>query len=250
MKIALVTGGSRGLGKNMAIHLAQKGYHLVLTYKKSAAQAQETVQQIESFGQEAVAIQLDASVPATLADFVNTLKTTINSKWQTEQFDLLINNAGIGVYAPIAETTETQFDELVNIHVKTPFFLTQNVLPMLKDGGSVINISTGLTRFSFAGFGAYAMMKGAVEVMTRYLAVELGSRKITVNTIAPGAIETDFGGGAVRDNEDMNALIASKTALGRAVKPDDIGAALANLVSDDLKWLNGQRIELSGGMQL
>ncbi|MBF6057483.1 SDR family NAD(P)-dependent oxidoreductase [Thiomicrorhabdus heinhorstiae] len=250
MKVALVTGGSRGLGKNMAVHLAQKGYHLIVTYKQSEAQALETVKEIEVLGRQATALQLDASDPASLDAFAEKVSSSLRSCWQTEQLDLLVNNAGIGIHVSMADTTEAQFDELMNIHVKTPFFLTQKLLASLKDGGSIINISSGLARFSLPGFGAYAMMKGAVEVMTRYLAAELGSRQITVNTIAPGAIETDFGGGLVRDNRDANALIASKTALGRAGKADDIGAALANLVSDECKWLNGQRIELSGGMFL
>lgn len=250
MKIALVTGGSRGLGKNMAVHLAQKNYNLIVTYKQSKAQALETVKEIEALGQQAIALQFDASTPAALDQFVSNVRAAMQSNWKTDQLDLLVNNAGIGVYSSMADTTETEFDEMMNIHIKTPFFLTQKLLSNVKDGGNIVNISSGLTRFTFPNYGAYAIMKGAVEVMTRYLAVELGHRQITVNTIAPGAIETDFGGGLVRDNQEVNDLIASKTALGRAGLPDDIGAALAVLVSDDCKWLNGQRVELSGGTLL
>ena len=250
MKIALITGSSRGLGKSMALHLSTKGYNVVLTYKSAKAQTEEVADAIQANGQDAVALQLDTSNADSYEAFVTELKRLINARWHTESIDLLVNNAGIGVYAPMAETTMEDFDMLVNIHMKGPFFLTQMLMPHLKDGGSIINVSTGLTRFSLPGYGAYAMMKGAVEIMTRYLAAELGSRDITVNTIAPGAIETDFGHGAVRDNEEVNRFVASQTALGRAGLPEDIGAALAALVSEECHWMNGQRIEISGGMFL
>lgn len=250
MKIALITGSSRGLGKSMALHLAQKQYHVIVTYKQNEAQAQQTVKDIEVLGQQAVALKLDASAPESLDSFVLDVKQVLESHWQTTQLDVLVNNAGMGVYAAIAETTSVQFDELVNVHVKVPFFLTQKLLPMLKDGSKIVNISSGLARFSMPGYAAYAMMKGAIEVMTRYLANELGARQIVVNTLAPGAIETDFGGGMVRDNQEINGMIASQTALGRVGLPDDIGSALTCMVSDDFKWVNGQRVEVSGGVLL
>ena len=250
MKIALVTGSSRGLGKSMALHLSMKGYNVVMTYKHSKSQAEEVVKAAQSHGVDALALQLDIADADSYKSFVSELKSVLKSKWQCESIDLLVNNAGIGIYALMAETTMEQFDTLVNIHIKGPFFLTQMLIPQINEGGNVINISTGLTRFSLPGYGTYAMMKGAVEVMTRYLAVELGSRNITVNTIAPGAIETDFCHGVVRDNTEVNRFVASQTALGRVGLPDDIGAALAMLVSHECHWMNGQGIELSGGMFL
>ena len=250
MKIALVTGSSRGLGKNMAIELAKTGYNIILTYKSSQEEANKVAQEIKTLGQDAITLQLDTSKSDTLDNFVDNLKKQLESTWKTNKIDLLINNAGIGIYQSITDTTMAQFDELVNIHIKSPYFLTQKLLSNINDSGKIINVSTGLTRFSLEGFSAYSMMKGAVEVMSRYFALELGKRNITVNTIAPGAIETDFGGGAVRDNENMNHFIASKTALGRAGMPNDIGAAVAALASQNCNWINGQRIEISGGMNL
>ncbi len=250
MKIGLVTGGSRGLGKSMAIHLAKKGYNIVLTYKSAKEKANEVVNEIKAVGQDAIALQLDTSDVSSLDGFISNVKSSIQTNWQSDKIDLLVNNAGIGTYATMSDTSVEQFDELMNIHVKSPFFLTQKLLSTIKDGGNIVNISSGLTRFSLMGYGAYAMMKGAVEIMTKYFAVELGNRQITVNTIAPGAIETDFGGGAVRDNAEVNQYIASQTVLGRVGQSDDIGAALAQIVSNECHWLNGQRVELSGGMYL
>lgn len=251
MKLALVTGGSRGLGKSIVLHLAQKGYDVILTYKSSKTEAEKIVREIEQQGCKAVALQLDVADTTSFANFTGKLLLVLNDRWGTShKIDLLINNAGIGINASCAETTEAQFDELMNTHLKGPFFLTQILLPHIKDGGQILNLSTGLTRFSLPGFGAYSAMKGAIEVLTRYLALELGERKITVNIIAPGAIETDFGNGTVRDNPNANAFIASQIALGRAGLPDDIGAAVASIVSDDCHWINGQRIEISGGMRL
>ncbi len=195
-------------------------------------------------------MQLDVAQTKTFDDFSNSIKTILKENFQTTHFDFLINNAGIGTYATIMDTTEEQFDQLVNIHFKGTFFLTQKLLPLMNDGGKIINLSSGLTRFSYPGYAAYASMKGAIEVLTHYLAKELGERKITVNTIAPGAIETDFGGGAVRDNKDLNKYIASQTSLGRVGLPDDIGGVVASLISEDTRWINGQRIEVSGGIYL
>ncbi len=248
--IALITGGSRGLGRNAALHLARAGVDIVLTYRSSAGEAQAVVQEIEALGRRAVALPLDVSQSKSFGDFAAALKQALATTWQRERFDYLVNNAGIGVNAPIAQTTEAQFDELVAVHLKGPFFLTQVLLPLLADGGRILNVSSGLARFALPGYGAYAAMKGGIEVLTRYLAKELGARGIAVNVIAPGAIETDFGGGAVRDNKDLNAAIAAQTALGRVGLPDDIGGAIAALLQPGNGWMTGQRVEVSGGMFL
>ncbi|WP_227501494.1 SDR family oxidoreductase [Synechocystis sp. PCC 7509] len=250
MKIALVTGSSRGLGKNTALALAKKGVAIIVTYNRSLNEAKNVVSTIEEMGGQAVAIQLDSSDTKTFDGFVEKLKQSLQDKWQSEQFDFLVNNAGIGVYAPFAETTEEDFDRLMNIQVKGVFFLTQKLLPLIADGGRIVNLSSGLARFTLPGYSAYASMKGAIEVLTRYLAKELGSRQITVNVVAPGAIETDFAGGSVRDNPEINKFIASQTALGRVGVPDDIGGAIASLLSEDNRWVNAQRIEVSGGQSI
>ncbi|NER80607.1 MAG: SDR family oxidoreductase [Leptolyngbya sp. SIO1D8] len=249
-KIALVTGSSRGLGKNTALTLAQKGVDVIVTYHSSEAEANKVVSEITAMGRKAGALQLDSSDTQTFDGFVVQVNQVLQDIWQTEQFNFLINNAGIGINKPFSETTEEDFDLLMNIQLKGVFFLTQKLLPVIKDGGRIVNISTGLARFALPGFSAYGAMKGGIEVLTRYLAKELGERQIAVNTIAPGAIETDFGGGAVRDNKNMNDFIASQTALGRVGVPDDIGGAIAALLSEDNRWINGQRIEVSGGMFL
>ncbi|MBE9138660.1 SDR family oxidoreductase [Nodosilinea sp. LEGE 07088] len=249
-KIALVTGSSRGLGKNTALTLAQKGVDVIVTYHSSEAEANAVVSEIKAMGRKAVALQLDSSDIQTFDGFVVQVNRVLQDIWQTEQFNFLINNAGIGISKPFTETTEEDFDRLMNIQLKGVFFLTQKLLSVIQDGGRIVNISTGLARFTLPGFSAYGAMKGGIEVLTRYLAKELGERQIAVNTIAPGAIETDFGGGAVRDNQQMNDFIASQTALGRVGVPDDIGGAIAALLSEDNRWINGQRIEVSGGMFL
>ena len=246
--IALITGGSRGLGKSMALKLAERGTDVVLTYRSNQAEAEAVVAAIQKLGRRAAALPLDVGKAASFKAFAEQLRATLQQYWQRGQFDYLVNNAGIGIHASFAETTEAQFDELVNIHLKGAFFLTQTLLPLIADGGRIVNVSSGLARFALPGYAAYASMKGAIEVLTRYLAKELGSRGIAVNTLAPGAIETDFGGGVVRDNADVNAYIASQTALGRVGKPDDIGSVVASLLSKDSGWINGQRIEASGGM--
>ena len=248
--IALITGGSRGLGKSAALKLAEQGVDVVLTYRSNASEAAKVVAQIEQMGRRAVALPLDVGDSKSFRDFAAVLKRTLAQTWQREQFDHLINNAGVGVHASFAETTEAQFDELVNVHFKGTFFLTQALLPLLADGGRIVNISSGLARFALPGYAAYAAMKGGVEVLTRYLAKELGARGISVNTVAPGAIETDFGGGAVRDNAQLNAMIASQTALGRVGLPDDVGGAIASLLSPGSAWINAQRIEVSGGQSI
>jgi NAD(P)-dependent dehydrogenase (short-subunit alcohol dehydrogenase family) len=249
-KIALVTGSSRGLGKSTALNLAKKGIDIIVTYHRNAEEARNVVAEIEQLGAKAVALQLDAANVKTFNDFVAQVQQSLQDQWQTNRFDFLVNNAGTGVYASFAETTEAEFDHLMNVHVKGVFFLTQKLLPFLNDGGRIVNLSSGLARFTLPGYSAYATMKGAIEVLTRYMAKELGIRQITVNTVAPGAIETDFGGGAVRDNLEINQFIASQTALGRVGLPDDIGGAIASLLSEDNRWVNAQRIEVSGGQSI
>lgn len=249
-KIALVTGGSRGLGKNTAIALAQKGIDVILTYNSKKEDADDTVSTIEKIGGKAVALHLSVSDTKGFDAFVTAIRQALKDTWNTDRFDFLINNAGIGIHKSFAETTEEDFDTLMNIQFKSPFFLTQKLLPVLNDGGSIINISSGLARFALPGYAAYAAMKGAMETLTRYQAQELGSRGIRVNIVAPGAIETDFGGGIVRDNEAMNKGIAAQTALGRVGLPDDIGGLIASLCLPEMGWVNAQRIEASGGMFL
>ena len=249
-KIALVTGASRGLGQNTALTLARKGVDVIVTYHNSEEDAQNVVSAIAEIGAKAVALQLDTSNTKTFDGFVEQVKQSLQDKWQTEHFDFLVNNAGVGVHASFADTTEDDFDRLMNIHVKGVFFLTQKLLPLINDGGRIVNISSGLARFALPGYAAYASMKGAIEVLTRYMAKELGSRQIAVNVVAPGAIETDFNGGAVRDNPEINSFIASQTALGRVGRPDDIGGAIASLLSEENRWVNAQRIEVSGGQFL
>jgi NAD(P)-dependent dehydrogenase (short-subunit alcohol dehydrogenase family) len=249
-RIAVVTGGSRGLGKSTALHLAGRGVDVVLTYRHQAAEAQAVVAEIERLGRGAAALQLDVADVRSFPGFAARLRDLLQSRWKRDRFDALVNNAGQGVHAPFAETTEEQFDALLATHLKGVFFLTQRLLPLIADQGRIVNVSTGLTRFAMPGYSAYASMKGAVEVLTRYLARELGPRGIAVNVVAPGAIETDFGGGVVRDNPQLNAFIASQTSLGRVGRADDIGGLVAALVSDDLRWVDGQRIEASGGIFL
>lgn len=249
MTIALITGGSRGLGRNAALHLARDGVDILFTYRSNLTEAQSLVAEIEAMGRRAMGLPLDVSTTAGFAAFADKVKETLTI-WGEVCFDYLVNNAGIGTHAAFTDTTEAQFDELVNIHFKGPFFLTQTLLPLMRDGGRILNISTGLARFALPGYAAYASMKGAMEVLTRYQAKELGARGIAVNILAPGAIETDFGGGAVRDNAGLNAFVASNTALGRVGLPDDIGGAVAAILSPNSRWINAQRIEASGGMFL
>lgn len=249
-KIALVTGGSRGLGKNMALALAKKGISVILTYNSNKTEGEQTAKEIEALGQKAAVLQLNAGDSKSFDAFFEEVATVLKSTFNAEKFDFLVNNAGIGYYIPLAEMPEDKFDELADIHFKGPYFLTQKALPLLNDGGGIVNISSGLTRITQVGSSAYASMKAAVEVLTRYMAKELGPRKIRVNVVAPGAIETDFGGGRVRDNADINGFIASQTALGRVGLPDDIGGVVAFLCTDDARWVNAQRIEVSGGQFL
>ena len=246
--IVLITGGSRGLGRSAALAAAQSGIDVVLTYRQQATEAQAVVAEIQALGRRAVALPLDVGDVASFGAFAGQLAQALQSGWQRERFDFLVNNAGMGVHAPFAETTEAQFDALVNVHLKGVFFLTQRLLPLMNDGGRILNLSSGLARFALPGYAAYAAMKGAIEVLSRYLAKELGPRGIAVNVVAPGAIETDFGGGAVRDNVELNAFIAGQTALGRVGVAEDIGPLVAALLQPATRWVNAQRIEASGGM--
>ncbi|BEU94601.1 SDR family oxidoreductase [Acidovorax sp. DW039] len=248
--IVLITGASRGLGRSAALAAARSGIDVVLTYRQQAAEAQTVVAEIEALGRRAVALPLEVGNVAGFPAFAAQLGQALRTHWQRERFDFLVNNAGMGVHAPFAETTEAQFDALVNVHLKGVFFLTQTLLPFMNDGGRILNLSSGLARFALPGYAAYAAMKGGVEVLSRYLAKELGPRGIAVNVVAPGAIETDFGGGAVRDNAQLNAFVASQTALGRVGLPEDIGPLVASLLQPATRWVNAQRIEASGGMFL
>jgi len=246
-KISIVTGASRGLGRNTALSIARAGGDVVLTYQSRREDAETAVAEIKALGRRAIAMQLDTGDISSFKSFTERLRTALRETWQRETFDHLVNNAGHGEHALIERTTEAQFDGLVNVHFKGVFFLTQALLPLIVDGGRIVNLSSGLTRMSYPGYAAYAAMKGAVEVLSVYMAKELGSRGITVNTVAPGAIETDFGGGVVRDNPEVNKVLADMTALGRVGVPDDIGPMIANLLSADNRWVNAQRIEVSGG---
>jgi NAD(P)-dependent dehydrogenase (short-subunit alcohol dehydrogenase family) len=246
-KIAIVTGASRGLGRNTAISIARHGGDVILTYRSGKAEAEAVVGEIEAMGRKAVALPLDVGNVATFPAFADQVRTALRDTFRRDSFDHLVNNAGHGEMAMFAETTEAQFDALFDVHVKGVFFLTQALLPLLADGGRIVNFSSGLTRVSYPGFSAYSAAKGAIEILTVYLAKELGSRGITVNTVAPGAIETDFLGGAVRDMPDLNSQFAGMIALGRVGVPDDIGPMIARLLGDDNRWITAQRIEVSGG---
>lgn len=249
-KIALITGGSRGLGKNMALALADKGIDVVLTYHSNKQEADKVVSEIQSKGRSAAAFQLDASNVKSFDEFFKRVTDYLKEEKSSANFDFLVNNAGTALHALFTETTEEQLDAIFNIHYKGVYFFTQKALSFMNDGGRIVNISSGLARFSFPGTSAYGSMKGAIEVLTRYLAAELGSRGITANVVAPGAIATDFGGGRVRDNMEVNSRIAGLTALGRVGLAEDIGGVVAFLCTEEARWINGQRIEASGGMML
>ncbi len=249
-KVALVTGGSRGLGREMAIQLAEKGFDIIITYQSNKESAAHVVQEINTLGKKAAALYIDVAKSNTFETFAQEVKNVLTTEFNGSNLNALVNNAGIGTYESYETTTEEQFDNMVNIHLKSTFFLTQKMLPILSDGSSIVNISSGLARFSFKNYSAYGIMKAGIESLSRYQALELGGRQIRVNTVAPGAIETDFGGGVVRDNKDMNAMIANGTALGRVGLPNDIGGVVAFLCSDEARWVNAQRIEVAGGFAI
>jgi NAD(P)-dependent dehydrogenase (short-subunit alcohol dehydrogenase family) len=246
-KIAIVTGGSRGLGRNTVISLARRGVASIFTYRANQTEAAEVVKLAAQAGAKAIALPLDTGDTRQFDAFVGHVRQAL-AELGAERFDYLVNNAGTSHHAPIAETTEDDLDGLYQVHFKGVFFLTQKLLPLLNDGGRIVNVSSGLTRVSFPGSASYASMKGAVEVLTRYLAKELGPRGIAVNTVAPGAVETDFSGGMVRDNPEINRQVSAMTALGRPGVPDDIGPMIASLLAEESRWVNAQRIEVSGGM--
>jgi NAD(P)-dependent dehydrogenase (short-subunit alcohol dehydrogenase family) len=250
MPIALITGASRGLGRNIATHLAQSGVEIIATYKSNKGEADQLVKEIERGGRRAAALALDAGDIAGFGRFASEVCSVLAETFGAEKFDYLVNNAGFGRNTPLAAASEADFDALVNVHFKGVFFLTQKLAPMMSDGGAIVNLSSGLSRFSLPGYSVYGALKGAIDVLTRFWAQELGARRIRVNALAPGAIETDFGGGAVRDNPEINRMIAAQTALGRVGLPDDIGKAAAFLLSDEAGWINGQRVEVSGGIHL
>ncbi|MEV1049112.1 SDR family oxidoreductase [Streptomyces sp. NPDC049916] len=249
-RIALITGANRGLGRSTALHLAEAGTDLILTYRSHADEAEAVVKEARRLGRTAVALRLDTGDTAAIPAFTARVREILAQEWDRDDLDILVNNAGHGVHASFAETTEAQFDGLMDVHVKGVFFLTQALLPLIKDGGRILNVSTGLTRFIAAPTAAYAAAKGAVEILTRYLAKELGPRRIAVNALAPGATGTDFGGGGVRDDQAMRDTLSGLIAMGRPGEPDDIGAAAAALLTEGTSWITGQRIEASGGMLL
>lgn len=249
-KIVLLTGGSRGLGKDAALQLAKKGFDVIITFQNNKADAENVVQEIASLGRKAATLPLDLGNVGSFDSFIINLKETLAKNFGKTKIDALVNNAGKGYYASIEETTEEGFDEMSTTHLKAPFFLTQKVLPLLNEGASIVNTSSGLARFSHPNWAAYAIMKAGIDSLTRYQALEFGPKKIRVNSIAPGAIATDFGGGAVRDNKEINDTLAAATALGRVGLPDDIGSVIVFLCSDDSKWINAQRIEVSGGVPI
>ena len=247
--IAVITGGSRGLGKSMALALAARGVDVIITYKSNEAEARRVVDDIEALGRRAVALHLDVGRSATFGAFAETIRAALARVWRREHFDYLVNNAGTTLFAPFLETTEAQLDELLAIHVKATFLLSQQLVPLIASGGRILNVSSGLTRYTYPGQAAYAVAKGGVDVLTRYMALELGPRRISVNVIAPGGVETDIGGGIMRSPE-VQAAVSADTALGRVGQPDDIGAAVALLLASETQWINGQRIEVTGGFRL
>jgi NAD(P)-dependent dehydrogenase (short-subunit alcohol dehydrogenase family) len=249
-KIALITGGSRGLGRNTAENLARKGVDSVITYHSRADEAQAVAAKLQAEGRKSVALQLDTGAMQTFAGFAESLKKALRDTWGRSSFDYLVNSAGISHHAAFDKVTEEELDSLYQVHFKGVFFLTQKLLPLINDGGRIVMLSSGTTRIIFPGSAAYASMKGAIETLALYLAKELGPRRIAVNTVAPGAIATDFSGGMVRDNPEVNKIVAGMTALGRAGLPDDIGPMIASLLSEDNRWVNAQRIEVSGGMSI
>ena len=248
-KIAIVTGGSRGLGRNTVLSLARRGIDSIFTYYSNRAEAEKVVGLANEAGQRTVALQLDTGNVDAFDDFVHRVRQALGDLG-AQRFDYLVNNAGTSHHNSIEKTTEAELDALYNVHFKGVFFLTQKLLPLINDGGRIVNLSSGLTRIILPGSAPYGSMKAAIEVLTKYMAKELGPRRIAVNVVAPGAIATDFSGGMVRDNPDLNKRVSDMTALGRVGQPDDIGPMIASLLSEDNRWVNAQRVEVSGGMSI
>lgn len=245
MKVAIITGGNRGIGKSTALSVAKRGVGVILTYRSHAGEAETVVAEIKQSAGKAVALQLDVADVRSFEGFAAQVSRALKQEWKQETFDYLVNNAGIAQRTLIQDTTEEQFDELVKVHFKGPFFLTQRLMPMMADGGHVIFISSGLTRFTYPGVAVYGSVKGAIEVLTKYVTREFAARKIRANCIAPGALDTDFGGGRT---DEQRKLIGEHTLLGRIGQAEDIGPLIAALLSEDAQWVNAQRIEASGGM--
>jgi NAD(P)-dependent dehydrogenase (short-subunit alcohol dehydrogenase family) len=249
-KIALVTGGSRGIGRNTVVSLAKCGVDTIFTYHSHSADAETVVAEVKDAGAKAVPLHLDTGDVASFDAFVDSVKDAL-AKLGAPRFDFLVNNAGNNHRnMPFEKATEEEFDSVLRVHFKGVFFLTQKLLPLIKDGGRIVNISTARTRTASTGGAVYASMKGAVEVLSRHLAKELGPRRIAVNVVAPGPVETDFSGGIVRDNPAVNKMIAENTALGRAGLPEDLGPMIASLLSEENHWINAQRIEVAGGVAI
>jgi NAD(P)-dependent dehydrogenase (short-subunit alcohol dehydrogenase family) len=244
MSIVIITGGSRGLGASAAVQCAKRGMGVILTYNSNPEAANDVVRAVEKAGSKAVALKLDVGESGSFAGFADEIRAALQTNWNRDDFDCLVNNAGYGIYGPIATVTEEQFDGLFNVHLKGPFFLTQALLPLMTDGGHVINITSATSRVATAGVAPYAAFKGGLEVLTRYFAKEFGDRRIRANSIAPGAIRTELGGGL---NDEFEAMLAGQTALGRVGEPDDVGCMIASLLSDDNRWINAQNIEVAGG---
>jgi NAD(P)-dependent dehydrogenase (short-subunit alcohol dehydrogenase family) len=249
-KIGLVTGGSRGLGRDMALSLAKKGHDVIITYATNKSEADNTIKVVKEAGGKCAALQLNLKEIATIDKFIVSLNGLLKEKFNVEKFDFLINNAGMGTTVPFEQVTETLFDEFLNVHYKGVYFLTQKSLPILNNGGRIINLSSGTTRFANPGYSVYASMKGAIEILTKYLAKELGAKGICANVVAPGPIETDFNNGAIRGNPQLKTMLSNMSPLGRVGQADDIGSVVAFLCSEDAKWINGQRIEVSGGINV
>jgi len=248
-KIAIVTGGSRGLGRNTIVSLARRGVDAIFTYNSARAEADAVAAEVDAIGRKAVPLQLDIGDSSTFDAFVLQVREALKG-FSATRFDYLVNNAGISHHNSLEKTTEEELDTLYRVNFKGVFFLTQKLLPLINDGGRIVNLSTGLTRIIVPGSGPYGALKAALEVLTRYEAKEFGARGIAVNAVAPGAIQTDFSGGMVRDNPELNKQVAAMTALGRAGVPDDIGPMIASLLSEENRWVNAQRIEVSGGMAI
>ena len=248
--VALVTGGNRGLGRSTALSIAAKGAKVVVTYRSGSASADAVVDEIRAAGSDAIALPLDITEIGTFPDFSNGLLENLRSRWDRETLDVLVNNAGIGIFGTLENTTEESFDALVGTNFKGTFFLIKTLVPLMSDGGRIINVSTSLTRHASPGTSVYSASKAAVEALSRSLAVELGPRQIRINAVAPGPSATDFNGGAMRDNNDLRGVLASQTALGRVGHPEEIGDAIASLVTEDMRWITAERIEVSGGALL